>query len=151
MERGLHNGWNDSRQSTLPGHRPYALPSLLFQFHCVHSIFSIPFLVFLIWIDQWLLCVCCTSYLRTFLSCWCSAALLRFFYPNICCVLRIANVVQYSQRVKPDLFEIRVCFCKRVDIDQLSRIMQLLGKPDKDFLAKITSEDVYPFCSYNLI
>ena len=34
-------------------------------------------------------------------------------------------------------------FCKLLDIDQLSRIMQLLGKPDKEFLAKITSEDVY--------
>lgn len=28
------------------------------------------------------------------------------------------------------------------DIDQLSRIMALVGKPGEEFLAKITSEDV---------
>ena len=31
---------------------------------------------------------------------------------------------------------------QRIDIDQLTRILWLCGKPDEEFLAKISSEEV---------
>lgn len=54
---------------------------------------------------------------------------------SVTLLLHYVTIMRLMQCYIPNLFEI-------IDIDQLSRILQIVGTPDDEFLAKITSDTV---------